>query len=268
MKTKIIISSILIFLVTLIAVLFGAVFRLRKQSVKVVGDESITVSAEEIISSAKLNNGGSIFFLDKEKATANVEASIPNIKVIQIKTTSVTSVEIVVRARVETYYTYVNGTYYLMDEDLKVLNKTTNLDLAVSLIHIKDSLLDIETQTEIGDFVGENYQEIFYNLYTGIYNSATKVVDGVAHYLTRQEVINFVKDVTIEKGNTLTERYNRLIVKTSTGVLFDIAKPNENLQDKINMCISAYESGEYDKTQGTIKYYYLEDGTLRFDYFA
>ena len=276
MKTKIIVSSILIFFIAIIAILFGAVFRLRKQSVKVVGNEILSVSAEEIISKAELKNGTSIFFLDKDKAIDKIETSIPDIKVIQIKTTSVTEVEIVVRARIETYYTKIDNIYYVMDEELKVLKITSEPSETENLIRIYNSInaqadkpfLTIKEQTAVADFVGGEYKNAFYNLYTSIYKTATKLVEGEKQYLIRQEVIDLIESVTLGTANTLKEEYVRLIVKTSTGVVFDIAKPNEKLEEKVNMCISAYESGEYDTTKGVIKLFYNAEGKQDFDYFA
>ena len=270
MNKKIIISSVVAFVVILTTVLFAFVFRLRKQEIVAVGEISCT--AEDIKNASTLKNGSSIFFLDKQQAINSIEKSIPNIKVIQIRTTSFVGVEISVRERHKTYYAEHKGQYFLMDEDLKVLGITTDAEKVTNLIKIDNTadnkILSIDENTQIATFVGGENHDILYTLYTGLYKSATKMVDGNKQYLSRQEVINLISNVTIEKGNTLNESFKRLIVKTKAGVTFDISKAEDNLEEKVNMCVSAYESGKYNISQGSIKIFYHADGTQDFDYFS
>ena len=114
-KGSVIALSIIALLLVTAGVLFGAVFCLRSQSVKVVGDSPITISKEDIISTAGLKKGQSIFLIDKEKALNNIEAKFPYVKVIQIKTTSLTEIEFVVRARHKMFYAEDDTKYYIMD---------------------------------------------------------------------------------------------------------------------------------------------------------
>ena len=102
-KGKIIAISIIGFIVVLSTVLFGFVFCVRKQSVSFVTELSVT--EQQILESANIKNGRPILLLDKEQAIQNIETKFPNIKVIQIKTTSLFAVEIVVRERFSLYYT-------------------------------------------------------------------------------------------------------------------------------------------------------------------
>ena len=62
-KGKIILVSILAFLLLVVSVLFGLVFRLRKQTVSFIENEprtemTLDITKEQIISAAKLKKGG------------------------------------------------------------------------------------------------------------------------------------------------------------------------------------------------------------------
>ena len=124
-KGKIITISIISFFVLLNVILFGFVFRLRKQTVRFVGD--VSVSEQAIIDVAGLKTGGSIFMLDKQTATQKIEKDFPYLKVIEISTKSVTKIEFVIRSRYEMFYIESNGWNYILDEDLKVLDKRESL---------------------------------------------------------------------------------------------------------------------------------------------
>lgn len=269
MKAKIIIWSIVSAIVVLTAILFLGVFRLNEQNIVRVGEVSAT--DEQIVNASTLKKGDYVFMLDKDKATASIEKQIPNIKVVQIKTTSVKTVEIVVRERAKVFYKSVNNNYYLMDEELKVLGISTNIEDVVGLIKIEETeqskILSIDEHTMITDFVGGDNTEIFYNLYISLYRTATKIVDGEKVYLTKPEINDLIYSVEMQTGDTLQESYKRLIIKTNAGVTFDISKVETGLLEKINKCITAYSSGNYDTTKGVIKIFYHADGTEDFDYF-
>lgn len=265
MKKRIILISILVGVLLLNVILFGFVFCLRKQSVKVVG-ESIEISSEEIIETANLKNGKSIFSINKDKAIENLEKIYPNLKVIQIKTTSVIGIEIAVRKRYETYFVENNSKFYVLDEDLKVLRieeeKPTNLT------EIK-SKLEITNSTAQCDFVGSEFEKgVLYNLFTSIYQTV-KIGEGEElRYLMRDEIYLVAESISFDSANTLTEKYSRLIIQTVDGVKLDIGKPEKDLQRKINACYSAMQSGEFDATSGSFKIYFTAEGEEKFEYFA
>ena len=169
-KKSIITLSIIGFIIALIGILFGAVFRLLSQKVTVPKLQIVEVSKKDIISAAGLKNGQSIFMIDKQKAIDNVEKKFPNIKVIEINTTSLTEINIRVRTRYEMFYAEFENKYFIMDEDLKVLNiLEKNLESGTSnepkhLINI-ESDLNIDEKTKICDFVGSKQQKkILYQL--------------------------------------------------------------------------------------------------------
>ncbi|MBQ9795850.1 MAG: FtsQ-type POTRA domain-containing protein [Clostridia bacterium] len=257
-KGGIISLSIITILVVLTGILFGAVFCLRNQTVKAVGETAIEISKDELINTAGIKKGKSIFMIDKEKAIKNIENKYPYIKVIQIKTTNLTSIEICVRARHDMFYTLENENYYIFDEDLKILNiighdeaKPTNL------IKIETGSLKISSTAKLCDFVGTKEQKSsIYNLFVAMNTVVTKQDGESELYLTREDIKSVLTNVEFKSFDT----FNKLIISTGYGVVLDIENPENNLQNKINICFSTIkqfiqEENNKEKS-GTIKIYY------------
>ena len=264
-KGAVIVLSITTLLLVAAGILFGAVFCLRYQSVKVVGDSPITISKEDIISTAGLKEGQSIFLLDKEKAINNIEAKFPFIKVIQVKTTGLTEIEFIVRARHKMFYSETASKYYIMDEELKVLDileksAESSSDEVSKLILINSNNFSIDSSTLVCDFVGTDEQrEATYNLYQAMINAVTKNdVEDIA-YINRDDVKNEIRQIEFKSHST----FNTIIITTKYGVKLDIENPQNDMANKINICyiaisqyLSSEEAIEQSKvTKGTIKIY-------------
>lgn len=257
-KKSIIISSILLSIVALMAILFGAVFRLRNVSVEVQPGANITVTNDKIVESANLKKGKSIFMLDKQSAINNIEQTYAEIKVVQIKTTNLMSVKIIVRERKEMFYAEHNSAYYCLDEDLKVL-RLTEVE-PTNLIKITTDI-GITSNTKKCDFMSQDYAKITYNMFVGMYTNVK--VEG--RYAERDDMCNLVESIEIKTAHALTEdgnggfEYTNLILKTRAGVVMQIANPNTDLGRKINICFAAYFNPKVDNTKGRIVIKY--DGT-------
>jgi len=245
-KGKIITISIISFIILLGIVLFSFVFCVRKQTVKFSSELSIT--EQQILDSANIKNGKPIFMLNKEQATANIEQKYPNIKVIQIKTTSFMAIEIVVRERYALYYTENEEQFYVLDEDLKVLDTTETEPLNLIKIETK---LNVTAQTKKADFLGTtNQQTISSNLFIAMYSAVLNSEDNQA----RIDMASLVKSIKFEE--------DKLLVITHEDVKLEIAKPNFELINKINICFSAIEELTAEqKNKTTIKILYNADGT-------
>ncbi len=253
-KKDIIWISVMLALLVLIGVLFGAVFCLRKQDVKIVGEGELSVTEEAIIETAGFKKGSSIFLLDKEKAVENIELAYEEIKVVQIKTVSLTKIEIIVRKRHKMFYSKVEEQYFILDEELKVLETSANAP--VGLIELTN-LDNISLTTQKSEFVGSTaQQQATENLYVGMMKTVSK--GGVEPDLTRDDMKSLIKSVKFEQEKT----FNKIIVTTSYGVKLDIENPQENMTNKVNLCFSAIaefiaDEDEKDKEKsGTIKIYY------------
>lgn len=278
-KAKIITISIVLSVLALILILFGAVFCLYKQDVVFIGERTLNtaeISNQDIIESAGLKKGRPIFSLDKETASNNIERDYPYLKVIQINTVSAIRIEIDVRERYEMYYTYSDSTkkYYVLDEELKVLRSTdvepNDITKLESTILGEDTIdiLGITSNTVVGDFLSnENYRSITYELFVSIYNTVMIDDGGSDRYVDREDIKSLITNLHFAKGYTLHEEYDRVIMQISNGFTIDIAKPQDNLEYKVNICFSAMDTLiENGESSGTIKYTYLEDGTERINF--
>ena len=259
-KKSIIWLAIFAILMALTGIMFGAVFCLRNQSVKVIDGSSLLIDKSEIISTAGLQNGNSIFMLDKETAINNVEARYPHLKVVQIKTIGLRSIEIRVRRRHEMYYAQANEKYYVLDEDLKVLNiieEISSESEPTNLTKIETGEIEIDSTTKICDFVGTVHQrKVAYELFVAMNTAVTKIDGENEVYLTRDDIKEMLVNVDLETYET----FDKLIIKTKHGVMLDIENPQSNLQTKINICFSTIEefinkANDKEKS-GTIKIYY------------
>ena len=263
-KKSIITTSILLSILALIIVLFGAVFRLRQVDINIALPEGSTISVtkEDILNASKLKMGGSIFMLDKQSAINNIEQTYAEIKVVQIKTTNLMSVKIIVRERIEMFYAEYQNTIYCMDEDLKVMRifaKTSESE-PTNLIKITTDI-GITSNTKKCDFMSQDYAKITYNMFVSMYTNVK--VEG--RYAERDDMCNLVESIEIKTAHALTEdgnggfEYTNLILKTRAGVVMQIANPNTDLGRKINICFAAYFNPAVDNTKGRIVIKY--DGT-------
>lgn len=292
MKKKwIILTSILVSVLAILLILFGFVFVLRRQTVTILDNPEEWIenaSEEDIISVAGLKNGKSIFMLDKDKAIENIETKFPYIKVVQIKTASAVRVEIVVRRRHEMFYYFLprSGTYYILDEDLKVLNviqSSTNepsVNEPTNLIKLDVKNFGVSASTKAGDFVGQEYSNVVYNFVTSVFKYAEfddpSTEEEDYKFLpineTRNQLKALISTLEFKQGVTADGSYNRLVLTTRSdiyGVKMDIGKPEENLEYKVNVCFATLNKlSETDKKSGTIKITYLFDGTEQMGYSA
>jgi len=262
MKKTIIISSVIISIFALIAVLFSAVFCLREQSVTFI-DKDIIYTKEAIVSAGGLQNGESIFMLDKDKAIENIESAFPEIKVVQITTLDLMSIDIRVKLRYRTYYVEKSldegSVYCVLDEELKILDIVSTEP--TDLIAIDGTLIE---DVEKGDFVLLEHQEVLKNLYISIYTTKLTSEGEQSHI----DMCGLVDSVSFDTGYTLSGEYDRLIIKTRFGIQFDIGEPASNLEYKINVCFSSLSNEDIDDTSGVIRVYYDADGIEHFGYFA
>jgi len=242
-KGKITLILIICFLVILNIALFGFVFILRKQSVEFQSE--LHVSEQEIIDTANLKNGASILLIDKEEAINNIEQTYANIKVVQIKTVNVCEIVIVLRQRYELYYFTDAGKHYILDEDLKLLRITETEP--TDLIKV-NTTISINANTKVCNFLGtEEQKETLLNFYKAMYSAAIKSENAQA----RIDICNLISEIEL--------RDNILLATTSYGVILDIAKPNHELTNKINICFSTINKliSTGDSLLGrTIKIYY------------
>ena len=264
-KSGVISLSIIIFLIALSGVLFGVVFCLRDQKVIILDKSELEISNEDIIKTAGLKKGQSIFMIDKDKAISKIEAKYPYLKVVQIKTTSVTEIEICLRARHDMFYAKHNNNFYILDEELKVLTIIENNESnePTQLTRIEETALNINDLTKVCDFVGnEKQQKAVKELYVALITTVAKTEgegeEAIEVAITREDVCDILKNIQFE----VFETYNKMVITTKYGVKLDIENPTQNMQDKINICFATIEhflsdpQTESKAQTGTIKIFY------------
>lgn len=149
MKTKrlVIILSVLIGL-TLLVVLLSAVFTVQSISVNWLTKPNVLTveSNEKIISSSKIKEKTSVFTLKKKEYTASIEKNNAYAKVEKIEVAFPNKVIIHVSEREPYFYLNIgNSEYAILDEDLKVLELTTDLNAYIRKFGISPIELNIDS---------------------------------------------------------------------------------------------------------------------------
>ena len=126
MKKKWIIAiSVIVSVILLIVILSFTLFSLKSIEIDYRTNKlNITATDEEIIESADIDMGGSVFFRNKQYYIDNIERANPYVKVINIETVFPSSYIIHIAERQEVFSIEHNGQYYIVDEDYKVLSIT------------------------------------------------------------------------------------------------------------------------------------------------
>lgn len=278
MKKRIIGLSIVAVTLILIGVLFGFVFCVRNQNVSYL-DKNIKITKQELLETANIKNGTPIFTIDKSSAINNIESKFPGIKVVQIKTTSIIDIQIVVDSRKEIYFTTHEDFVYIMDKELKVLQIAEKADMSKyeNLIEISNKIAKINKNTKVCNFVGTtSYQNIAKNLYNAIYKNAVKQVGEEKQHLTHAEVLELVKNVKMSVGATLSGECDVLILELADSTSFgtygktiEIWKPESDLDYKFNACFSTLTTlQEKEIDAEKISYSYDADDKDKLSYFV
>lgn len=122
MKNKriIIIFSIVLFLALIVA-LSSILFRIDDPEVIYATDPVLNIDKDEVKNSLNQYEGTSIFFLNEKKLAEKLEASVGNIKVVNIERKFPNKVYITVRERIEVYCFKIGEDYVYTDYNCKVL---------------------------------------------------------------------------------------------------------------------------------------------------
>ena len=263
----------------LILILFCAVFCVRRQDVTFSGERTentLNITDDNILQSAGIKNGSSIFSLDRDGVVQNIETSFPYLKVIQVNLVSAIRVEITVRERVAMYYTDFNGRYYIVDEELKVLNivDTAPADLSYIYPNVLDddtntNILGVTSNTKVCDFLGsENLQNITNDLYLSMCRTVMVDVSEGKEYVDRDDIKNIVNSIQFGYDYTIQDgRYDRVIISTNYGFTLDIGMPQNDLDYKVNVCFSTIDALiSQGRESGTIIYGFDKEGNADIKY--
>lgn len=259
-RTVVITTSILVSLISIFAILFGVVFRVRNIKIVCSNDFCYQSQIDDILTSSKLRKNTSIFNVNRTKITNNIELAYPYARVEGVTLTSFTSVKIRLSNRLPMYYLVEDAVYYILDEDCKVLNITNDSAEATKYI-LLNNVFSVSKSTSAGQFLGNRYTQVCTGLYNALYTSAMLELengDGVLEdrYLEREDMYDIIRSVKFEQVDELNGKVDKLIMTTSYGVGISIIDPQQSLELKVNMVFSALREliarGNNEHTTGTI----------------
>lgn len=261
-RSIIITTSIILGILVVITILFGAVFRVRKVKVDFTQDFYYKAQINEIISVSNIKKGEGIFSVDTTKAKENIEKEFPYARVDGVNLTSFISVTISLSTRQPLYYAVQEGIYYILDEDCKVLDIINDREEAEKYIWLENAF-EIGQDVEVGDFLNGNNSSACTKLYLALYSNATLKLrdvdnDGILdeHYLEREDMLNVLDSVEFATPvDDLTYgKIDKIILTTSSnyGVKIEITDTSRQLDLKVNMAFSALRKLiEEDEKNGT-----------------
>lgn len=261
-RSIIITTSIILGILVVITILFGAVFRVRKVKVNFTQDFYYKAQINEIISASNIKKGEGIFSVDTTKAKENIEKEFPYARVDGVNLTSFISVTISLSTRQPLYYAVQEGIYYILDEDCKVLDIINDSEEAGKYIWLENAF-EIGQDVEVGDFLNGNNSSACTKLYLALYSNATLKLrdvdnDGILneHYLEREDMLNVLDSVEFATPiDDLTYgKIDKIILTTSSnyGVKIEITDTSRQLDLKVNMAFSALRKLiEEDEKNGT-----------------
>lgn len=261
-RSIIITTSIILGILVVITILFGAVFRVRKVKVNFTQDFYYKAQINEIISASNIKKGEGIFSVDTTKAKENIEKEFPYARVDGVNLTSFISVTISLSTRQPLYYAVQEGIYYILDEDCKVLDIINDREEAEKYIWLENAF-EIGQDVEVGDFLNGNNSSACTKLYLALYSNATLKLrdvdnDGILdeHYLEREDMLNVLDSVEFATPiDDLTYgKIDKIILTTSSnyGVKIEITDTSRQLDLKVNMAFSALRKLiEEDEKNGT-----------------
>jgi len=116
--------TVIIFAVTiplaLLCLIFGILFLCRVGDFRIVG-ETPHYTADQLIEASGIEQGERLYFINSAEAAENIKKAAPRLKNVKVMPFFFTTVMIEVEEEVPKYYSYVNGDYYLLSEDFRVL---------------------------------------------------------------------------------------------------------------------------------------------------
>jgi len=244
-RAVIITTTILVAIMMIVTILFGAVFRVRKIEL-VYGQDFVYKSQDnEILGVSKLNKNISIFEVDRDKIALNIE-KIYHYAKAQVNLSSLTSVTIKLSNRTPMYYFVQDNVYYILDEDCKILEVETTPNNAISNIKLTN-VFSASEDTVAGEFLSNKYSGVCTSLYKAMYSNAVLNIgedsdlDGeldLKHF-NREDMKNIITDIAFDSVYDLNGKLDKLVMSTSYGVKLTIVQPQVNLDYKVNMLFSA-----------------------------
>lgn len=188
-KSWIIALSVVGVVIVTIIILCFTLFTVQNVNVQFWTSTQHEYEDEKIISASNIQMGKNIFFLDKQNFADNIEREYPYLQVINIETSFPSSLTIHVRERQSFYAIKNDEGYLILDDYLKVLEKSQELSIPAIFVESKIETLDgsekyiTDAQGNAGDFLQIDLLKEFYD---------ALLVNG----LTRSDCLAMIKQIT------------------------------------------------------------------------
>ncbi len=270
-RAVIITTSILVGIIMIITILFGAVFRVRDIKLNYSAEFYYKDQVDNILSVSELKKNTSIFDINQDEIIKNIESNYPYARVDSVNLTSFTSVDIKLSNREPLYYFAENEICYILDEDCKVLDIVSIQDYNDRNYNyiMLDGVFSASENINVAHFINGKYSTILGNLYKALYSNAMIEVDNgsgefEAKYLEREDMLERIKDVRFNKEYELNGELDKLTITTSYGVKISIIEPQKDLDNKINRAFSAFRVLQArDRKDGSAL---IQSGEINVDY--
>ena len=218
-KRVIVVLSILAVFAVLLLV-SSLVFKVKTIDVEFTSET--TISSDEVKNISELKLGKSIFFINKKKATSNIESKMPYARVESIISKFPNKITIKISERVEEFFvkfeTETNTSYIVFDRDLKILRIEEQLEKVNGLCEFKFSPNAHEVASKLDN---------------------TDVLSIINNFLTYSFDENRVK----EHFSSIDITGENLIIKTNINTTITIKKYKDNQKNKIQTALSIFLNG-------------------------
>lgn len=245
-KIAIIVS--IIALIALIVVLASAVFCVKKVDIvwyKTPSESMNAVTNEQFLEKSGVANS-SVFLLDREKATANIEAAYPDVRVINIEVIWPNVMKIHAAEREKVYALPIkNGKFAIVDEYFKVL------EVADTFTSTKTNAILINTDAtkDLSAKRADTINIFGMSVWNNIYNAFLEL---------ERDLIDFR---AIVANTTLTE--TSMTINTHMGVTIKLDKPFANTRAKMRMALKTFDlMTTEDYPDSIVEVFINEDGEL------
>ena len=261
-RSVIITTSVLVGIMMIFTILFGVVFCAWNIDLVYQDDFVYKNQTSEILTASKLKKGSSIFAIDRAEIANNIETSYPNLRA-SVNLTGLNRVKITLSNRTPLYYFVQDAVYYILDEDCKILDITTNSSVADKYIKLENNFSATEN-TIAGQFVGGKYSAVCTELFKAMYMFLGEDAnnDGVldSDTITRDDMRDVIESVKFSKAIDLHGEVDKITLQTTYGVKINIIQPEVNLGLKANKAFSALRTlSSANRASGNINVIYDYD---------
>lgn len=231
----------------LIVVCGAIVFTVKHIDVLVAGD-NVNINKAEIVASSGIKKGISIFTLDEQEITQNIEKVVPYAKVNDIERVFPNKVRISIEYRQAILAVSVKNSdsYLILDEDMKILAVTNDLK-NFKVIKVLALSLEIEDLENIcGNFINVKTERV-----SSLHNAVTGLKEVS---INGDRFLDFVESIVFN------DKENQMIVNTAKGVNILIRR-NTNADERLQAiaCYNKFNKLNDNQREDSSFYIYVKN---------